>query len=182
MKEMVEQWNLETRGCPDTSSFKGKFTKQTERLRGKTKGPEGKRESGAGGTHDRASQAARPCVHHHRSWWTPWAARGGSCSLVLSLPKRYVLLHVWSTCFACVALFWATFAVFFDVLGPQKYFLILWFRLVNLNSAKILKTSKTTHNRRNRGTNHIIIQSPKMTPKYLINPCKYSTHHLIYMM
>ena len=46
---MVEQWNLEIRGCLDTSSFKGKSTGQTEKPRGKTEGHEGKRESGAAG-------------------------------------------------------------------------------------------------------------------------------------
>jgi len=45
MKKMVEQWNLETRGCPDTSSFKGKFTAQIEKLRWKMKGHEGKRKT-----------------------------------------------------------------------------------------------------------------------------------------
>ena len=50
MKKMVKQWNIETRGCPDTSSFKRKFTTQTEKPRGKTKGHEGKRKSGAGGS------------------------------------------------------------------------------------------------------------------------------------
>ena len=55
MKKMVEQGNVETRGCPDTSYFKGKFTAQTETPRGKTKGHKGKRESGAGGTQGRAS-------------------------------------------------------------------------------------------------------------------------------
>jgi len=56
MKKMVEQWNLETRGCPDTSSFKGKFTAQTEKLRGKMKGHKGK------------YKIAWQCIHHHRQW------------------------------------------------------------------------------------------------------------------
>jgi len=41
MKKMVEQWNLETKGCPNTSSFKGKFTAQSEKPGGKTKGHKG---------------------------------------------------------------------------------------------------------------------------------------------
>jgi len=57
----------------------------------------------------------------------------------------------------CVQLFWASFTIFFDPLG-LKYILILWFRLINLNSAKTLKISKTTHNIRNKGIIRIAIQ------------------------
>jgi len=84
MKKMVEQWNLEIRGCLDTSSFKGKSTGQTEKPRGKTKGHEEKRKLRAGGmqhscestTTGRAQNLGQP--------------RGGSCP-VLSL-FRFVAL------------------------------------------------------------------------------------------
>ena len=95
-----------------------------------------------------------------RPWW--WLSR-----VFLPLPERCVVYLFLFACFACVGLFWDSFAIFFDLLGPQKHLLILWFRLVNLNSVKTLKTSKTTHDRRNRGINHIIIHFNPL--KWLLN-------------
>ena len=62
---------------------------------------------------------------------------------------------------------WASFAIVFDPLNPQKHLLILLFRLVNLNSAKPLKTSKTIHNRRNMGIIRIIMHFNPL--KWLLN-------------
>ena len=66
------------------------------------------------------------------------SSRGGS-----SLPKRYVFTLPWSTGFAFVGSFWASFAIFFDPLGPQKHLLILCLKLVKS------KSTKTAQNKQN---------------------------------
>ena len=73
------------------------------------------------------------------------------------------LVHVLCMCWVILG----SFSIFLDPLGPQKHLLILSFRLVNLNSVKILKTSKTTQNRRNRDINRINIHFSPL--KWLLN-------------
>ena len=150
IKKMVEQRNLETRGCPDTSFFKDNTAAKIEKNRARSrKAAKEKRKLGAEGMHDLMCQAARPYCHHHKPWW---ALPGHT----LPLPQRRVLYLFWSACFAYVGPFWASVAIFFDPLGPQKYLLITCFEHVKSKSAKTLKTSKNRHNRRNRGINRII--------------------------
>ena len=123
---MVEQWNLGTRGCPETFSFKGKFIAQTEKPRGKTKGHEGKCKSGAGGR-----TAVRPRKHSRVSITTGRAQNHGqpvvppaqSCLRSASLLRRLLFL-AHGTCYAMLMLshFWASLAFFFDQLGLKNIF------------------------------------------------------------
>ena len=90
------------------------------------------------------------------------SGRGGS-----SLPECCVFIPSCSMGFALVGSFWASFCFLLWSTWPQKHLLILWFRLVNLNSAKTLKISKTTHNRRSRGINRTTIHFNPL--KWLLN-------------
>ena len=132
------------------------------KTRRNSKSHEEKPQTGSrGGTHGRASQTAQLYdPHHGQPWW--WLSR-----VFLPLPECCRLYLFLSACFACVGSFWSSCAIFFDLLGAQKHLLILWFRVVNLNSTKTLKISKTMQNRRNRGTNRIIIHFNPL--KWLLN-------------
>jgi len=115
------------------------------------------------------------CGSHHRPWWA-------LASRALPLPECCVLfftLDHGSYLGSSVLGLLGIFCKIFWSSRPQKYLLILWFRLVNLNSAKMFKMLKTMHNRRNMDTNRITMHfnTLKMTPKHLINPCKCDTYH-----
>ena len=110
---------------------------------------------------------------HHYPWW-PLATR--PCCL----PNVAFWCIFWSAGFALDQHILGLLGFFCNLswLGlAQKHLLISWFRLVNLNSAKTLKISKTTHNTCNRGINRITIyfNPPKRLLK--INPCKCNTYH-----
>ena len=118
------------------------------------------------------STTVRPMQHDHASTTTGRGEHHGlpvvaPAHSVLPLPEHCVLVHVWSVCFACVGSFWASFPIFFNLLGPQQHLLISWFRLVNLNSVKNTKNKQITHNRRNSGINCIIIHFNPL--KWLLN-------------
>jgi len=143
-------------------SYVAKYQHLSTKTRRKSKSHKEKPQTGRRGGHT----AMHPRQHGHgtlttgRPWW--WLSQ-----VFLPLPECCVLYLFLSACVAYVGSFWASFAIFFDLLGPEKHLLILWFKLVNLNYAKTLKTSKTTHNRRNRGINRIIMHFNPL--KWLLN-------------
>ena len=123
---------------------KAKIATQTKKLRGKTKGRERNR-----------SSRGRSCPH--RPWLPPQATRGSHqgprlplASPSRLLPEHHVLVHLLVSGFClCLVILGLFCYLLWSYRPQQKYLLILWFRLINSNSSKTFKTSKTTHNRRN---------------------------------
>ena len=96
-------------------------------------------------------QPPRPIVvTRFRPWW-PLA--GGGLTFLLRCLLVLILFRGFCLCWVILG----PFSYLLWSFRPQKHRLILSFRLVNLNSAKTLKTSKTTHNRRNRDISRITI-------------------------
>jgi len=92
-------------------------------------------------------------------------ARGGHHSQAVvasgrvgsSLLERCVFTPSCFVDFAFVGSFWSSSAIFFDPLGLKNTCSIRAWCLQSRNLQKPLKTSETTHNRRNRGKNCITI-------------------------
>ena len=106
----------------------------------------------------------------------PRAATMGSPWWCLSWPSSFFFLFLVSYCIAFTRGICYTMPILghfgrFNFLlwssRPQNNLLLFWFGLVNLKSAKTLKTSKTMHNRRNKAINHIAIHFKPL--KWLLN-------------
>ena len=108
---------VEVEGGMNLVSYAAKYQHLSTKTRRKPKSREEKPKTGnrGGRTILRPRQHDRATPTTGQPWW--WLPQ-----VLLPLPEHCVLYLFWSACFACVGLFWASFAIFFDLLGPQKIF------------------------------------------------------------
>jgi len=130
--------------------FKRQNSSQNRKNRaGSQKAAKKNRKLGAGGTHDRASQAARPCVRHHGPWWL-------LPSTFSRFPKRRVLVQSGTRALPWIIRIGSHFANLLDIVWAHHLHFLLTLGSICVNLPSKIRTSQNKRNRRNMGINHKI--------------------------